>query len=154
MEKVSQKIKSVFSVIFTFAGIFFILAAAFIFPVYFLSENFPRAYNLIIICLIAAFLLYLTIRKLCYCYQKYKSFHKFAVHILVLWILPLLLTIALIILELLLIRTFFFIPIIISLLLECIFNAAAIVACVYLLSFFNSIKNKLNCCPPKDIQEK
>lgn len=150
MEKVSQKIKSVFSVIFTFAGIFSVLAAAFIFPVYFLSEKFPHTYSFIIICLIAAFLLYLVIRKLYCCYRKYRNVRIFAVHILTLWILPLLLTVVLIISELLLIRTFFFIPIIISILLECIFNAAVIVACVYLLSFFNSIKNKLNSLP-KDI---
>lgn len=144
MEKVSRKIKSVFSVILTFAGIFFVLAAAFIFPIYFLSERFPRVYSLIVICLTAIFLMYLIIRNFYRCYRKYDDFCKFAIHISVLWILPLILIIALVISELLLIRTFFFIPIIISILLECVFNAAAIVACVYLASFFASIKNKLN----------
>lgn len=145
MEKISQKVKSVFSVILTFAGVFFVLAAAFIFPIYFLSERFPRVYSLIIICLAVAFILYLIIRSIYRCYKKYRNFHKFALHISVLRLLPLVLIIALIISELLLIRTFFFIPIIVSILLECVFNAAVIVACVYLSSFFASIKNKLNC---------
>lgn len=145
MEKVSQKIKSVFSVIFTFAGIFFILAAAFIFPVYFFSERFPHAYSFIILCLVAAFILYLIIRRFYRCYRNYGNFRKFALHVLVLWLLPLLLIAVLVISELLLIRTFFFIPIIVSILLECIFNAVAIVAGVYLVSFFNSVRSKLNC---------
>ena len=58
--------------------------------------------------------------------------------------MPLVLITAVVIFELLLIRTFFFIPLIISILLECVFNAGVIVACVYLSAFFNSVKSKLN----------
>ncbi len=144
MEKVSRKIKTIFSVIFTFAGVFFLLSVFFILPVYYLSEHFPHTYSVAVICLIAVFLIVLTIRNFYKCYKQYKNFHKFIKHILVLRLLPTVLIFALIISELLLIRTFFFIPLIISILLECVFNAGVIVACVYLSAFFNSVKSKLN----------
>ena len=153
MEKVSRKIKTIFSVIFTFVGVFFLLSVAFILPVYYLSEHFPRVYSTVVICLVAILLSVLIIRKFYCCFQKYKNFSKFIKHILLLWLLPAVLIIALIISELLLIRTFFFIPIIFSILLECVFKALVIVACVYLSAFFNSIKNKLNMTD-KNIQEK
>ena len=153
MEKVSRKIKTIFSVIFTFVGVFFLLSVAFILPVYYLSENFPQVYSTVVICLVALLLSLLIIRKFYRCFQKYKSFSKFIKHILLLWLLPLFLIVVLIISELLLIRTFFFIPAIFSILLECIFNALVIIACVYLSAFFNSIKNKLNQTT-ENIQEK
>jgi hypothetical protein len=143
MEKVSRKIKTIFSVIFTFAGVFFLLSVAFILPVYYLSEHFPQVYSVVVICLVAVFLAILTIRNFYKCYKQYKSVHKFIKHILVLRLLPTVLIFALIISELLLIRTFFFIPLIISILLECIFNAGVIVACVYLGAFFSSVKKSL-----------
>lgn len=144
MEKVSRKIKTIFSVIFTFAGVFILLAVGFILPIYYVSEHFPQAYSVTIVCLAVIFVMFLIIRNFYRCYQKYKNFSKFMKHILILRLMPLVLITAAVIFELLLIRTFFFIPLIISILLECVFNAGVIVACVYLSAFFNSVKSKLN----------
>ena len=57
MEKVSRKIKTIFSVIFTFAGVFILLAVGFILPIYYVSEYFPQAYSVTIVCLAVIFVL-------------------------------------------------------------------------------------------------